>query len=87
MTSLLNCIPVLAGAVVPYRVADVVELRILRITASTRTPDATAPEGRRSAVQEAVSRSNLEDAVRLALTVDVKWGDYDPEGIESGWAE
>jgi len=76
-----------AGAGVPYRVADVVEVRILRVTASTRTPDAAAAESRRAAVQEAVSRSNLEDAVRLALTVDVKWGDYDPEGIETGWDE
>ena len=27
----------------------------------------------------------MEEMVRLALTVDVKWGDYDPEALESGW--
>jgi hypothetical protein len=75
-----------AGCTVPYRLADVVAVRILSVQASQRTPEAGAAEARQAVLREAVDKSNLEDAVRLALTVDVKWGDYDPEGIEPAWS-
>jgi cell pole-organizing protein PopZ len=70
------------GRVVPYGLADIAAVRILSVVTSQRIPDDDAAAVRKAAVREAVSKSNLEDAVRLALTVDVKWGDYDPEGIE-----
>jgi hypothetical protein len=31
-----------------------------------------------------VERSEAQDMARLALTVDVKWGSYDPDGILPG---
>jgi len=74
------------GRVLSYRLADVVAVRILSVKPSERAPEAGAAEAREAALREAVNKSNLEDAVRLALTVDVKWGDYDPEGIESNWS-
>lgn len=70
-----------AGSVVPYAVGDMAEARILSVVLSQRTADEEASSARQAAIQEAVDRSNLEEMVRLALTVDVKWGDYDPEGI------
>ena len=75
-----------AGSMVPYRLADVVAVRILSVKPSERAPDAGAAEAREAVLREAVNKSNLEDAVRLALTVDVKWGNYDPEGIEPNWS-
>jgi hypothetical protein len=33
---------------------------------------------------QAVERSKAQDMARLALTVDVKWGSYDPDGILPG---
>jgi hypothetical protein len=75
-----------AGSVAPYALADVVAVRILSVEPSTRAPAPGAAEAREAALRGAVDRSNLEDAVRLALTVDVKWGDYDPEGIEPTWS-
>ena len=74
-----------AGAAVPYALADVVEVRVLSVVRSERTPAPDVAAARDAAIQEAVNRANLEDAVRLALTVNVKWGDYDPEALESGW--
>jgi hypothetical protein len=74
-----------AGSVVPYSLADVVAVRILTVEPSARAPVPGAAEAREAALREAVDKSNLEDAVRLALTVDVKWGNYDPEGIEPNW--
>ena len=75
-----------AGSVVSYRLADVVAVRILSVALSDRAPEAGAAEAREAALREAVNKSNLEDAVRLALTVDVKWGEYDPEGIAPNWS-
>ena len=74
-----------AGATIPYAVADEVEVRILSVAPSKRAPAPEVAAAREAAVQEAVSKANMEEMVRLALTVDVKWGDYDPEALESGW--
>jgi hypothetical protein len=74
-----------AGSTVPYTLADIVAVRILSVEPSRRAPAAGAAQAREAMLREAVDKSNLEDAVRLALTVDVKWGDYDPEGLEPGW--
>jgi len=74
-----------AGCRVDYIAADVVEVRILSVAPSVSTPNVDRAAERQALIREAVSRSNLVDAQRLALTVDVKWGDYDPEGIEAGW--
>ena len=74
-----------AGATVPYAVADEVEVRILSVAPSERGPAPEVAAAREAAAQEAVSKANMEEMVRLALTVDVKWGDYDPEALESGW--
>ncbi len=71
-----------AGSVIPYRMGDIVEVRIIEIAPSERAPAEDAAAARDALTQEAVERANLEDIVRLALTVDVKWGDYDPEALE-----
>lgn len=71
-----------AGTILSYRMGDIVEVRIIEIAPSERNPATDAAAARDAVTQEAVERSNLEDIVRLALTVDVKWGDYDPEALE-----
>ena len=74
-----------AGAQVPYRKADVVEVRIQSVTLSLDTPPEDVASNRQAVIDEAVSKSNLADTLRLALSVDVKWGDYDPEALEKNW--
>jgi hypothetical protein len=74
-----------AGSQVPYRAADVVAVSVLAVTPSVSVPSGDAAAKRQAVIDEAVSRSELADTLRLALTVDVKWGDYDPEGIEANW--
>jgi hypothetical protein len=69
------------GDKVAYDQADFREVQILSIAQSERRPDPSAAAAREAAAREAVRKSDLADAVRLALTVNVKWGDYDPEGI------
>ena len=70
-----------AGETVPYRHGDLAEIRILEVEpfAVSEAPDAAA--ARRAALQKAVDMSDLQDTLRLALAVSVKWGDYDPDGI------
>lgn len=76
-----------AGSRIEYRVADAIEVRIVSVSASTKAPPDDVGAERQAVIREAISRSTLADAQRLALTVDVKWGDYDPEGIEANWAD
>jgi Transcription elongation factor, GreA/GreB, C-term len=70
------------GSIVPYCAADIVEVHILSVTRSERAGDETAAEARLAATQEAVERAKTDEMVQLALTVNVKWGDYDPEPLE-----
>ena len=74
-----------AGSHLPYEAADIVQVHILGVTPSTSAPPDDVAANRQAAIDEAVSKSNLADTLQLALTVDVKWGDYDPEGIEKNW--
>ena len=76
-----------AGEVVHYRLADVVQARIVSVAPSIRPASPDHSAARQAAIQEAVSRSDREDMVRLALTVDVKWGDWDPERVAETWDE
>jgi hypothetical protein len=69
------------GSIVPYRVGDLAEVRILAVALSERRAAEDAAEMRQALTQEAVERAKLDEMVQLALTVNVKWGDYDPEGI------
>ena len=74
-----------AGSRVPYQAADIVAVKVLSVAPSAYSPPEDAAANREAVIRQAVSRSNLADMQRLALTVDVKWGDYDPEGIEEHW--
>jgi hypothetical protein len=73
-----------AGESVAYSQADISEARIIAVAPSERLPGAEA-DARRQAAARAESKANLEESIQLALTVNVKWGDYDPEGLEAGW--
>jgi hypothetical protein len=73
-----------AGSVVPYTGGDILEVRVLAVAESTRTSEAATAQ-RRAALEKAISKSDMADALRFALTVDQKWGDTDPEGIEENW--
>ena len=69
-----------AGSIVPYGQGDIREVRILGLaTAQAPTPNAAA--SRQAVIQKAIEKSDLEDALRLALAVSVKWGDYNPEAL------
>ena len=69
------------GSVVPYRQGDIWEVRILTVTSGARVPETGADASRQAVIRKALDKADLEDALRLALTVEVKWGEYDPEAL------
>lgn len=73
-----------AGVEVPYRMGDVVRVRILSVRRSERSPEHSAAAERDAATREAVQRAKTDETIQLALTFSSKWGDYDPEPLEPG---
>jgi len=74
-----------AGGVVPYRAGGIREVRILSVAASARPPADDVTANRQAILQKAVAKSEMADTVRFALSVDSKWGGYDPSGIAPEW--
>jgi hypothetical protein len=74
-----------AGSVVPYRAGDIREVRILSVAASARPPGEDVAATREAILQKAITKSDMADTVRFALSVDTKWGGYDPSGIAPEW--
>ncbi len=74
-----------AGSVVPYRAGDIREVRILSVAAGERPSSEDVAASREAILQKAVTKSDMADTVRYALSVDTKWGGYDPSGIAPEW--
>ncbi len=70
-----------AGSVVPYRAGDIREVRIVSVAASARPVAEDVAANRQAILQKAIDKSEMADTVRFALSVDSKWGGYDPSGI------
>ncbi len=67
-----------AGKVVPYKVGDVVEARILGVTAQERAPEPDAETKRQNVIQKARDEAERMSDMAFALAVGSNWGDYDP---------
>lgn len=69
-----------AGARVPYRLGDLVEVRIIAVTAPSATKGAVSPrEAQMRNIAEQVAFTN---AVNFAASTDTKWGEYDADGLD-----
>ena len=73
-----------AGSMVPYRVGDLQEVRVLSVSPARRATDSEVTD-REAILQKAISKSEQTEAARFSLTVDLKWGSTDPQGIEDTW--
>lgn len=71
-----------AGAEVPYKMGDVVKVRVLSVKRSLRSAEEGAAAERDAATRDAVQRAKTDETIQLALTFSSKWGDYDPEPLE-----
>lgn len=66
-----------AGAEVPYRMGDIVRVRVVAVERSQRRAEADAAAAREATTREAVERAKADETIQLALTFSSKWGDYD----------
>ncbi len=67
-----------AGSIVPYKVGDILCVRILRVAPRVSTPPADIDAKRQAVIQQAIAQSELVSDMAFALAVGSKWGDYDP---------
>jgi len=67
-----------AGSVVPYKVGDILQVRILRVASNASAPPADVEAKRQAVIQKAIAQSELVSDMAFALAVGSKWGDYDP---------
>ena len=77
----------LPGSVVPYRVGDILQVRILKVAANASVPPADMEAKRQAVIQKAIAQSELVSDMAFALAVGSKWGDYDPGAIASDQGE
>ena len=70
-----------AGVSVPYKVGDLVAVRILSISAGQGS-DENPAEKRSAATSEAMSQMQFMNAVNFAASTDTKWGEYDADGLD-----
>ena len=72
-----------AGSVVSYKVGDILQVRILKVTSNASAPPADVEAKRQAVIQQAIAQSELVSDMAFALAVGSKWGDYDPGEIAS----
>ncbi len=70
-----------AGSVVPYKVGDILQVRILKVAPKVSAPPADVEAKRQAVIQKAIVQSELVSDMAFALAVGSKWGDYDPGEI------
>jgi len=70
-----------AGNVVQYKVGDILQVRILKVTSNASAPPADVEAKRQAVIQQAIAQSELVSDMAFALAVGSKWGDYDPGEI------
>jgi transcription elongation GreA/GreB family factor len=67
-----------AGEVVPYRLGDVVSVRVVTVTPAARVQEEDIAAKRQAVIQRAIAESERISDMVFALAVGSKWGDYDP---------
>jgi hypothetical protein len=77
----------LTGEVLPYTAGDLRSVKILAVAAADGQERGEAAARRAAAYRRAVEQAEFTNAVTFASSVDTKWGEYDPEGLDPDkWA-
>jgi hypothetical protein len=67
-----------AGEVVPYKVGDGKQVRIVQVRPSNAAPPEDTQTRRQETIRKAVDQSDRTNAMIFASSFSGKWGDYDP---------
>lgn len=71
------------GVQVPYFIGDARTVQILRVSPTELKPDEDTAVRRQEKIKRAVEDSERTSVMIFASSFSGKWGDYDPQGIES----
>jgi hypothetical protein len=71
-----------AGALLPYRQADIIQVRIVSVTAA-KSAASDLESQRQETVRRAVEEAERTNAILFASSFTGKWGDYEPEGMDN----
>lgn len=74
-----------AGATLPYQAEDITAVYIQSITPA-ELPGVQELQRRQESYRKAVRQVQRDNAITFASSMNSKWGDYDPSGIEH-WDE
>ena len=75
-----------AGVSIPYRQADILQVRILSVSPAGSLPVEDLAQQREQAARKALEQVQRTNAILFASSFSGKWGDYDPDGIQH-WDE
>lgn len=70
-----------AGSVLPYRVGDALEVRLLAVTDTVREDAVDLTQRRKETEAKAVRQSDQTNLIIFASAVNNKWGEYDPGAL------
>lgn len=73
-----------AGSVIAYQQGDIVEVRLIAVGPGSGPPEDVAAR-REENYRKALNQSERTNAIIYASSMNSKWGDYDPSGIEDTW--
>jgi hypothetical protein len=65
------------GDVIPYKVGDLVQVRVISVGQADRDAGLDAAERRRAEVRKAAAQSEITNQMIFATASGSKWGDYD----------
>lgn len=69
------------GETLPYKMAELVAVRILKVSKSEGTNLDELAEERQAKYDQAVRDAERTNAVNFASSFSGKWGDYDPDSL------
>jgi hypothetical protein len=72
-----------AGSVIAYRAGDIVEVRVLAVSADLRAAPSDLSQRRESVIRKALRDSDHTSLVMYASAMNNKWGDYDPGALKN----
>jgi hypothetical protein len=71
------------GVEIPYFAGDAKSVRVISIKTTDLSPDQNSTARRDATIRRAVQQSDQTNAMIFASSFSGKWGDYDPQAIES----
>ena len=75
------------GEHIPYKAADIIEVRIVGAELANTGPDESVPARRMKSMRKALKQTELANMIAFAASFNSKWGDYDPKSLSDEWEQ